>query len=372
LDPVTHMLTGACLSRAGLNRKTALATLTLALATESPDIDSITYFGGPVAGLQHHRGITHSFLGAPFVAAIVVAGVYGIYRLMEARRKARAAGSADALTPVAHSATIQSVIVQTRQSPNWKLLYAYALLGTMVHLFQDFTNNYGLRPFAPFNPKWYSWDIVYIVDPVMLLAMILALTLPGLMALVTEEIGSRKAQFRGRGAAICALVCVVLVIFVRDFEHRRAVNALSARTYQNEEPLRASAFPQMFNPLAWNGVVETRDFFHMVPVDMGSGEVDPLNLGIVRFKPEETPVTLAAKKSRLGRVYLDWAAYPLVTVEELEGGRHKVEFEDLRFESVEGVAQHRRPALTGTVILDPQLHVEEMYTERLPKNAPNP
>jgi inner membrane protein len=367
LDPVTHMLTGACLSRAGLNRKTALATLTLALATEAPDIDSITYFGGPVAGLQHHRGITHSFLGAPFVAALVVAGVYGIYRLMEARRNARNSDSAGLQAKAA-----PPNVARPQLPPNWKLLYVYALLGTMVHLFQDFTNNYGVRPFAPFNPKWYSWDIVFIVDPIMLLALFLALFLPGLMALVTEEIGSRKPQFRGRGAAICALLCVAAVIFVRDFEHRRAVNALNSRTYRDEEPLRASAFPQMLSPFAWNGVVETRDFFHMLPVDSGSGEIDPLNLGIVRFKPEETPVTLAAKKSRLGRAYLDWAAYPLVTVEDLEGGRHKVEFEDLRFENVEGVAQHRRPALTGTVVLDPQLHVEEMYTGRLPKKGANP
>jgi len=86
--------------------------------------------------------------------------------------------------------------------PNWKLLYAYALLGTLVHLFQDFTNKYGVRPFAPFNPKWYAWDIVFIVDPIMLLALFLALVLPALMALITEEIGSRKPQFRGRGAAI--------------------------------------------------------------------------------------------------------------------------------------------------------------------------
>jgi inner membrane protein len=361
------MLTGACLSRAGLNRKTALATLTLALATEAPDIDSITYFGGPVAGLQHHRGITHSFLGAPFVAALVVLGVYGIYRVMQARRSARNSDSAGLQAKAA-----PPNVARPQLPPNWKLLYVYALLGTMVHLFQDFTNNYGVRPFAPFNPKWYSWDIVFIVDPIMLLALFLALFLPGLMALVTEEIGSRKPQFRGRGAAICALLCVAAVIFVRDFEHRRAVNALNSRTYRDEEPLRASAFPQMFNPLAWNGVVETRDFFHMLPVDSGSGEIDPLNLGIVRFKPEETPVTLAAKKSRLGRAYLDWAAYPLVTVEDLEGGRHKVEFEDLRFENVEGVAQHRRPALTGTVVLDPQLHVEEMYTGRLPKKGTNP
>ncbi len=362
MDPVTHMLTGACLSRAGLNRKTALATLTMVLATEAPDIDSITYFAGPVAGLEHHRGITHSFLGAPFVAGLVVAGIYGIWRLTEARKKSHGAGSAN----------VQSPDAQPKLPPNWKLLYAYALLGTMVHLFQDFTNNYGVRPFAPFNPKWYSWDIVFIIDPIMLLALFLALVLPWLMALVSDEIGSRKPQFRGRGAAICALLCVAAVIFVRDFEHRRAVNALNSRTYRDEAPLRASAFPEMINPFAWNGVVETKSFFHMFPVNSGSGEIDPLSQGVVRFKPEETPVTLAAKKSRLGRVYLDWAAYPFVTVEELEGGRHQVQFEDMRFETAAGVAEHRRPALTGTVILDPQLHVEQMFTGRLPQNAPNP
>ena len=58
------MLTGACVSRAGLNRKTALATLTLILAFEAPDIDSVTYIWGPITGLEHHRGITHSLIGS--------------------------------------------------------------------------------------------------------------------------------------------------------------------------------------------------------------------------------------------------------------------------------------------------------------------
>jgi inner membrane protein len=347
LDPVTHMLTGACLGRAGLNRTTGLATLTLVLAIEAPDVDSFSLLGGPVAMLQHHRGITHSFVGAPFVAALVVAIVYGIYRWMKSRG------------------------TEPRVPPNWKLLYGFALLGALVHLFQDFTNNYGLRPFAPFNPKWYSWDIVFIIDPFMLAALFLGLVLPGLLALITEEIGARKPQFRGRGGAIFALVCVAIVIFVRDYEHRRALNALNAHTYRNQEPLRAGAFPRFSSPFAWNGVVETQDFFHMLPVDSGSGEIDPLNKGVVRFKPEETPVTLAAKKSWLGRVYLDWAAYPLVSVDSLEGGRHQVEFEDLRFESVEGVTQHRNPPLTGYVVLDPQLRVEEMWTGRPPQAVPN-
>jgi inner membrane protein len=351
------MLTGACVSRAGLNRKTALATLTLVLAFEAPDIDSVTYFWGGITGLKHHRGITHSLIGAPFLAFAVVALVYGIHRWRNTRQKI-----------VAESASGTSL---PKLPPNWKILYGYALLGTLVHLFQDFTNNYGVRPFAPFNEKWYSWDIVFIVDPIMLLAMFLALVLPGLMALVTEEIGSRKPQFRGRGAAMVALICLAVVILVRDFEHRRAVNALNARTYHGEDPLRASAFPQPISPFAWNGVVETQDFFEMAPVDSGSGEIDPQNMAIVRYKPEETPISLAAKKSRLGRVYLDWAQYPLVTVEKLEGGRYQAQFEDLRFESAEGVAQHRGPTLAGYVVLDPQLRVEEMFTGKPPDVAPN-
>ena len=356
MDPVTHMLTGACFSRAGLNRKTGLATLTLTLAFEAPDIDSIFYFGGPIAGLQHHRGITHSLLGAPFMAAGVVALVYGIHRWRSSRQKAGPeAGSSG--KPL-------------KLPPNWKILYGYALLGTLVHLFQDFTNNYGVRPFAPFNEKWYAWDIIFIVDPIMLLALFLALVLPALMALITEEIGSRKPQFRGRGAAIFALICLSAVILVRGIEHRRALNALNARTYRGEDPLRVSAFPQPINPFSWNGVVETQDFFQMAPVDSGSGDIDPQNMAIVRFKPEETPVTLAAKKSRMGRVYLDWARYPVVTVEKLEGGRYQAQFEDLRFESAESVAQHRQPILAGYVVLDPQLRVEEMFTGNPPSAVP--
>jgi len=79
-------------------------------------------------------------------------------------------------------------------------------------------------------------------------------------------------------------------------------------------------------------------------------------------------VTLAAKRSRLGQVYLDWARYPLVTTEKLEGGRYQVQFEDLRFDSAESIAQHQKPILAGYVALDPQLRVEDMFTGRPPQN----
>lgn len=338
LEPVTHLLTAACISRAGLNRTTGLATLTMVLAAEAPDADVLAFFGGSVTGFAHHRGFTHTLVGAPVVAGTVLAGVYGIYRLMSRRGW------------------------KPKLPARWRLLGFYALLMCLVHIFQDFTNNYGVRPFAPFHPRWYSWDIVSIVDPIMLVALFLGLVVPGIFGLIAEEVGAGKPQFRGRGGAIFALACLAAVILVRHVEHRRAVNALNSLSYRNEEPLRVSAFPNAMNPFIWNGVAETRDFFELLPVHSWSGLVDPQNRAVVIFKPQETAVTLTAKKSRLGRFYLDWAGYPLVSTERAPNNAgYRVQFLDLRFARAETFSQRASIPLTGHVELDPQLRVIDQY-----------
>jgi inner membrane protein len=329
------------MSRAGLNRTTGLATLTLVLATEAPDLDVLYYFDGSVTVFAHHRGFTHTFLGAPVVAALVLAGVYGLYRVLSLRGW------------------------KPRSAPRWGLLYVYALLGALVHILQDFTNNYGVRPLAPWNPRWYSWDIVSIIDPVMLAALILGLAAPAVLTLIKEEVGAGKPQFRGRGGAIFALVCLAAVILVRGIEHRRALAALNSITYRGEDPLRVSASPYALNPFLWGGVVETRDFFEILPVESLSGQVDPQNQAKVRFKPQETPVTLAAKKSRLGRVYLDWARYPLLATERLPGNAgYVVQFQDLRFADALDSSRNSPPPLSGYVELDPQLRLTDEYMGR--------
>src|ERR1700745_1117825 len=78
MEPITHFLTGACIGRAGLNRKTAYATLAAVLAAEAADIDVVWAFAGPVEGLKHHRGITHTFIAAPFSGA-AAGGAAGLY-----------------------------------------------------------------------------------------------------------------------------------------------------------------------------------------------------------------------------------------------------------------------------------------------------
>jgi inner membrane protein len=326
------------MGRAGLNRKTALATLTLTLAAEAPDLDVLSRFGGPAFGFAHHRGFTHSFLGVPLDAAVVVTFVYLIWRLRGRKLK-------DPNLP-----------------PHWGLLFLYACLAGLSHILLDFTNNYGVRPFWPFSEKWYSWDIVFIFEPVLFGFLILGLIVPSFFSLIDREIGARSRGPRGRVAATLALIGVLLLWGLRDFEHRRAVNALAARTYHGAEPLRVSAYPTMVDPFHWYGVVETSDFFALTPVKVLRPEVDPEDHLAIRYKPEETSITLAAKKSYLGRVYLDWAQYPIIETEILNPPRdgYIVNFQDLRFVQLPSLLNRRgepSKALAAGVELDKNLQV---------------
>src|ERR1700729_2735973 len=80
MEPLPHLMTGACLARAGFNRKAAYATVAMTLAAEAPDLDTLWSVKGPIAAFQHHRGWTHTFLGFPFEAAILVGAVWLFHR----------------------------------------------------------------------------------------------------------------------------------------------------------------------------------------------------------------------------------------------------------------------------------------------------
>jgi inner membrane protein len=334
LEPITHFLLGANLGRAGLNRKTGLATATLTLAAEAPDLDVFGQVRGSVFGFAHHRGFTHSFLGGFLVAGVVVGFMYLVWRVRGGRTR-------DPNLP-----------------PRWGLLYAYAYLATLTHILLDFTNNYGVRPFWPFFERWHSWDIVFIVEPTLLALLILGLIAPILFSLIHEEIGVRRKGPPGRVAATVALIGVVVVWGIRDFEHRRAVAALEARVYQGADAIRVSAYPNWVNPFRWYGVAETPAFFAMTEVNSWTAEVDPQGDMRIRYKPEETAATLAAKKTYLGRVYLDWAQYPITETEQVESGpvAYVVRFRDLRYAYP---GRETRATLSATVLLDRNLRVVE-------------
>lgn len=317
----------------------------MTLAAEAADLDVLGRFRGSVFAFAHHRGFTHSFLGLIPVCAVVVGFMYLVWRVRGRKTK------------------------DPKLPPRWGLLFALAYLAGLTHILLDFTNNYGVRPFWPFSEKWYEWDIVFIADPILWTALILGLVLPAFFALINQEIGIRQKGPRGRAAAIAALVAVVLLWAVRDFEHRRAVNALDARTYENADPIRVGAYPTFWNPFTWHGVAETQNFFALAEVDSSRPEVDPANDIEIRYKPPETPITLAAKRSYICRVYLDWAKFPITEVEPTAAGGYLVRFRDLRFDPPLRLGG-RRPLSAG-VILDRNLNVVTEFMGAVAQPAPD-
>src|SRR5579884_769769 len=372
LEPTTHFMFGACLARAGFNRKTALATSVMVIAAEIPDLDIFLELRGPVYGFQHHRGATHTLLGVPFDAAAALLIVYAARRLRQWRR----GGGARA---------------RSGPAPRWGLLYALACVAALSHILLDFTNSYGVRPLMPFSYGWHHWDIVAIFEPFMWAVLFLGLVLPSLFSLIHEEIGARHSGPRGRVAAVAALAAVALMWGARDYEHRRALAALDAMEYGSELPVRVSAYGTMLNIFAWNGVVETDTAFRAMPVDSLTPEVDPRRQARIFYKPAVTPPLTAAKASYLGRVFLDWADYPVFEMRQLMPGEdaldqlgraagaatlrpaaliqeagtapagYVVRMYDLRYFDVDSALRGRRRTLGGTVQLDAELHPVAYY-----------
>jgi len=364
MEPVTHILTGACLARAGCNRRAAYATLTMAIAADFPDIDTLWSLRGPIAGFQHHRGITHTLVGVPVEAAVIVAGIYALHQV----RVRRAASHTEPLRKPLTQAPVR-----------WGLLYVFALAALLSHLLLDYTNNYGLRPFFPFNPHWYAGSFVFIFDPLIFLLLLIAFVMPPLFALINSEVGGRRQPFRGGGWAKTALVCILAVWCLRWVEHGRAVQLAGTQSLaitradappQFLQPARVLANPDPFSPFRWHIVSDFGDFYQLGEADLLSGQLTPAQ--DIHAKPEPSAALSAAEASALGRVYMDWSPMPFITVsppgdparppddsdEPASPANTLVIFRDPRFMiDVPLLRSRPNPPLTGTVELDAQGHI---------------
>lgn len=321
MDPITHTLTAVAISQAGLNRKTRFATLGLVIGANLPDVDWLTRLAGSATALKYHRGITHSLLGTTVLAILLAGTIYYF------GRKA---------SPKKHAPPLDF---------RWLLVICW--IATLSHLLLDFTNSYGVRPFLPFSGRWYAWDIMYIIDPVLLVLLIFGMGMPVIFRLVSEEVGAKKPGFR-RGA-IFSLCTLVALWGLRDLAHRRVVRLLDSHTYGLEEPLRVGAFPAPANPFGWTGVVETDTAFHVLSANALEDDVDAERTRIFH-KPESSPALTAAERTRTGRIFLDFARFPSAEVIQTVDG-YDATLRDLRFISLASA----RPGFLVKINLDKEL-----------------
>ena len=371
MDPFTHTLTGLTAARAGLDRLSPLATTVCVLAANSPDSDIIVGLTTDRWNyLHHHRGITHSIVGVIVLAFMVPTLVWLIERGWAKLRHRRA------------------------RSRYRGLLLASAI-ATATHPLMDWTNNYGLRPLLPWSGKWFYGDLVFIVDPFILLllggatflatsdrwAKIVLWALLGAAFVMLSFIvgGIRDPSLQGaavarivllagivvfatvrvlgialgreKNIAITALALLICYWGVLALAHRSALGAAApianrAASQFNERVSRVVAMPTLANPMRWFCIAETDRAIYRFTIRLGHGApanslevVDGYQTDasdeIERYeKPVDQAAALAAiaAKDRRARILLDFARFPIARVPEQDCvSQTIVQFSDLRY-----------------------------------------
>ena len=141
MEPLAHTLAGACLAESGLKRLTPLATSTLIIAANIPDVDGACYLHGADLAFAFRRGWTHGVLAIVLLPVAPDGGDAG-------RRSRPGRGGTSGA-----------------RRPGPCALLGLAALGVLSHPFLDWLNNYGVRLLMPFSDRWFYGDTLFIVDP---------------------------------------------------------------------------------------------------------------------------------------------------------------------------------------------------------------
>jgi membrane-bound metal-dependent hydrolase YbcI (DUF457 family) len=170
MDPITHGIAGALLGKGYFaDRKGRLAVFAATLGAVFPDIDIIdeVVSRDPLAIVKYHRGITHSFVGLPFFAALLA----WLTRWIARRRGI--------------------------ETPSWAMLTLIYGIGIASHIVLDGMTSFGTRMWTPISQQRVAWDLLFIID--------FSFTAIILLPQIAAWICSNRAKGRMRAVCMWAL-----------------------------------------------------------------------------------------------------------------------------------------------------------------------
>ena len=280
MDNLTHTLTGVAIARLGLEKRCPGATLTLALASNLPDIDIVAGLWGNVAYLEHHRAITHAFPASLLLAA-------GLAAML-------------AFWPGSPRRFVPTLLL------SW--------LGICLHIVWDLWTSYGTRILLPFDATWYSLDWMFIVDPILLGILVLAC------------FGARwfSRPRLPRWAIGAALAYIGLRATAQWMAHGQA------RSFAGSEFDVVRALPNPVSLNQWRFLARNDDAF--VTGSVEAYGTSRTKAEFKQLKPDAL-VRRIATKSHAARVFLDFSAFPRLETRQ-EGEITVIVWRDLRFAAV--------------------------------------
>lgn len=269
MENLTHSLIGATLAELFVPRSASPAKRGFfftagVVAANLPDADLVytRIVAPPLGYLLHHRGHTHTLVGAAALGA-----AFGLLLLIPRARR----GLADC------------------HARFWGLV-ACALLS---HIVADSWNWYGVHPFWPFDDRWYYGDAINIFEPwlwvilgasavlntrsrrgrialaALLILVPLALTkltmiFPTTLAVLlviaavwTLIIARRPAMQRAAAAAVLASAFVMSMLGLNRVVRSKIDRSRDSAPHA--ELLDAMLSPRAANPLCWSAILLERD-----------------------------------------------------------------------------------------------------------------
>lgn len=352
MDNLTHSLCGAALSRTRLGRMHRLAPVSLLVGANLPDVDIVSRLFGQQSYVLHHRGFTHSVLGALLLALLLG----GLMRLLERNR-------VDA-------------------PRRWRAYLLPALIGVATHPLLDLLNNYGLRPWLPFSDARYFGDLVFIIDPwlwllfggVALLAgrrsptMDVACGVVGvattaivwwnhrspehlrvafpigvalIAAIRKSGVGVRRPQLVLEGGGLLVAGYLGLLLSCRTVAIERASarpdRALSSLQVDGAAPRLAMCSPAIADPFHWGLCFEGGSWVVWRTVGLDGADVPDTNAAdLPLFQPFDDPLVKAAMRSDAAAPWRDFTRVPWGWVERHSDGSARVGLSDARYQRLPG------------------------------------
>jgi membrane-bound metal-dependent hydrolase YbcI (DUF457 family) len=368
MDPITHGIAGALLGKGYFaERKGRVAIFAATLGAVFPDVDIVAEIVSrdPLSIVKYHRGITHSFVGLPFFAALLA----WLTRWFARRRG--------------------------MEAPSWATLTLIYGVGIASHILLDGMTSFGTRMWTPISQQRVAWDLLFIIDfsftAIILLPQIAAwiysdraksrtrsvwmwvlFTLGAIAAwtaaraagfpfhlwIVALASGVIAALFfapafddwgfRVTRAAWCqtGTYAMVAYLFVCSFAHHAAIQRVSSFAAASNISIdRIGALPLPPSLLDWGGAIRSIDGVYQARFDLRN--TAPLEF---HFTADSPPDQFVARALLLPEVQLFWqfSRFPVIRT-SMEGEYHVVDFGENRFVNT----RHKSPQpFTYRVVFD--------------------
>ncbi len=302
MDNLCHTLVGATIGECGARKWTPLATATLLIGANLPDVDARSYLGNHVTALGFRRGWTHGIL-AVAVWPVLLAGAMWLWDAMVRLRKPGTGGD----------------------QAKFGALLALAFLAVASHPLLDFLNTYGVRFLMPFSGRWFYGDTLFIVDPWVWLVLLAGIVVGRVIARRRPDHAFLPARITG-----AAVVLYILAMGVSGWWARRAINdyMLNGRGIAGISVMVA---PRPVDPLRRDVVLGMAGGYEIGRWDwtlrphMGGPwrRIESDSMG-----PEQHDAALSPQ----GRTFLSWSRLPVFVVGPKDGcPAHTVCLRDARY-----------------------------------------